>query len=74
MHPSKWKILCSLLFRRLIVTSRSVSKINFMFLTQGGLLYIFWVRGRAIGKGIDFHDFDIRNGYRFSQFWYKEWY
>ena len=21
------------------------------------LLYIFWVRGRAIGKGIDFHDF-----------------
>ena len=29
----------------------------------GGVLYIFWVRGRAIGKGIDFHDFGIiRNG------------
>ena len=51
----------------------------------GGLLYIFRVRGRAIGKGIDFHDFDIRNGidfrnfrswyrvgYAFSENWYKE--
>ena len=28
----------------------------------GGVLYIFWVRGRAIGKGIDFHEFGIRNG------------
>ena len=29
----------------------------------GGVLYIFWVRGLAIGKGIDFHDFGIiRNG------------
>ena len=25
----------------------------------GGVLYIFWVRGRAIGKGIDFHEFGI---------------
>ena len=30
--------------------------------TWGGDLYIFWVRGREIGKGIDFHDFGIRNG------------
>ena len=50
----------------------------------GGVLYIFWVRGRAIGKGIDFHDFGIRNGinfrnfhnwssvgYAFSENWYK---
>ena len=34
MHPSKWKILCGLLFRRLIVTSPSISKINFMFLSS----------------------------------------
>ena len=29
---------------------------------------IFWVRGRAIGKGIDFHDFGIRNGIDFHDF------
>ena len=34
----------------------------------GGLLYIFWVRGRAIGKGIDFHDFGIMNGIDFHDF------
>ena len=34
----------------------------------GGLLYIFWVRGRVIGKGIDFHDFGIRNGIDFHDF------
>ena len=34
----------------------------------GGVLYIFWVRGRAIGKGIDFHDFGIRNGINFHDF------
>ena len=34
----------------------------------GGLLHIFWVRGRAIGKGIDFHDFGIRNGVDFHDF------
>ena len=34
----------------------------------GGVLYIFWVRGRAIGKGIDFHDFVIRNGINFHDF------
>ena len=34
----------------------------------GGLLYIFWVRGLAIGKGIDFHDFGIRNGINFHNF------
>ena len=34
----------------------------------GGVLYIFWVRGRAIGKGIDFHDFGIRNGIDFDEF------
>ena len=39
----------------------------------GGVLYIFWVRGRAIGKGIDFHDFGIRNGIDFRNFrnWYR---
>ena len=36
--------------------------------TPGGVLYIFWVRGRAIGKGIDFHDFGIRNGINFRNF------
>ena len=47
----------------------------------GGVLYIFQVvwntgyplgsielRGRAIGKGIDFHDFGIRNGIDFHDF------
>ena len=29
---------------------------------MGEVLYILWVRGRAIGKGIDFHDFGIKNG------------
>ena len=39
----------------------------------GGILYIFWVRGRAIGKGIDFHEFGIRNGIDFCNFrnWYR---
>ena len=36
--------------------------------TPGGLLYIFWVRGRAIGKGIDSHDFGVRNGIDFHDF------
>ena len=34
----------------------------------GGVLYIFWVRGPAIGMGIDFHDFGIRNGIDFHDF------
>ena len=34
----------------------------------GGVLYIFWVRGRAIGKGINFHEFAIRNGIDFHDF------
>ena len=33
-----------------------------LYETGGGALYKFWVRGRAIGKGIDFHDSGIRNG------------
>ena len=33
-----------------------------------GVLHIFWVRGRAIGKGIDFRDFGIRNGIDFRDF------
>ena len=27
-----------------------------------GVLYMFWVGGCAIEKGINFHDFGIRNG------------
>ena len=34
----------------------------------GGVLHIIWVRGRAIGKGIVFHDFGIRNGIDFHDF------
>ena len=37
-------------------------------LVSQGVRYIFWVRGRAIGKGIDFHDFGIRNGIDFHNF------
>ena len=36
--------------------------------SPGGVLYIIWVRGRAIGKGIVFHDFGIRNGINFHDF------
>ena len=35
------------------------------FLGGGGVLCIFWIRGRTIRKGIDFHDFGIRNGIDF---------
>ena len=34
----------------------------------GGALYIFWVRGRAIGKGIYFQDIGIKNGINFHNF------
>ena len=34
----------------------------------GGVLNIFWVRGHAIGKGIAFHDFGIRNDINFRNF------
>ena len=34
----------------------------------GGALYIFWVRGRAIGKGIDFQHIGISNGMDFYNF------
>ena len=38
-----------------------------------GVLYIFWVRGRAIGRGIDFHDLGIKNGIDFRNLcnWYR---
>ena len=29
---------------------------------------MFWVRGRAIGKGIDFPDIGIKNGINFHNF------
>ena len=34
----------------------------------GGALHIFWIRGRAIGKGIDFPDIGIKNGINFHNF------
>ena len=34
----------------------------------GGALHIFWVRGRAIGKGINFPDIGIKNGINFHNF------
>ena len=34
----------------------------------GGALHIFWVRARAIGKGIDFPDIGIKNGINFHTF------
>ena len=34
----------------------------------GGALHTFWVRGRAIGKGIDFPDIGIKNGINFHNF------
>ena len=36
--------------------------------TRRGLLHIFWVRGRAIGKSINFRNFGIRNGIDFFNF------
>ena len=35
---------------------------------SGGALHIFWVRGRAIGKGIYFQDIGIMNGINFHNF------
>ena len=65
------------------LVSHITNKIRYPF-PPWGVLYIFSVRGRAIGKGIDFHDFGIRNGinfrnfhnlyrvgYAFSENWYK---
>ena len=42
--------------------------ISLLDLYGGGLLCTFWVWGRAIGKGIDFHDFGIRKGIDFHDF------
>ena len=33
-----------------------------------GALHIFWLRGRAIGKGIYFQDIGIKNGINFQNF------
>ena len=38
------------------------------FGTLGGALHMFWVRGRAIGKGIDFPNIGIRNSIDFCSF------
>ena len=37
-------------------------------MSPGGALHVFWVRGRAIGKGIDFPHICIRNGIGFYNF------
>ena len=37
-------------------------------MSPGDALHIFWVRGRAIGKGIDFPDIGIKNGINFHNF------
>ena len=39
-----------------------------MTFLPGGALHIFRVRGRAIGKGIDFPDIGIKNGINFHNF------
>ena len=41
---------------------------NLAHCAGGGVPYIIWVRGRAIGKGMVFHDFGIRNGIDFRSF------
>ena len=52
-----------------IIYAGTLSYVQTLLLSPGGgVLYIFWVRGRAIGKGIDFHDFGIRNGIEFHDF------
>ena len=38
------------------------------FAESRGIPYISWVQVRAIGKGIDFHDFGMRNGIYFGNF------
>ena len=52
----------------LAITTTSSSKFLSTLCPGGGVLYIFWVRGRAIGKGIDFREFGIRNGIDFHDF------
>ena len=34
----------------------------------GGALHIFWVQGRAIGKGINFPDIGVKNSINFHNF------
>ena len=36
--------------------------------SRGGALHIFWVRGRAIGKGIYFLDIGIKNSLNYHNF------
>ena len=38
------------------------------WLGRGGAICILWIRGRTIGKGIDFPDIGIRNGLDFHNF------
>ena len=53
------------------VKNCNIEVINFNFLVTntpgGGTIHIL-VRGSTIGKGIDFHDFCIRNGIDFHDF------
>ena len=44
------------------------AEIGQLLLGGGGLLCMFWVRGRAISNSIDFYDFGIRNGAGFYDF------
>ena len=37
-------------------------------MSPGDAQHIFWVRGRAIGKGIDSPDIGIKNGINFHNF------
>ena len=40
--------------------------IMIMIMMPVGALHVFWVRGRPIGKSIDFSHIDIRNGTDFQ--------
>ena len=44
------------------------NKVSKNYARGGGALHIFWVRGRAIGKGIYFQDIGIKNSINFHNF------
>ena len=66
----KFPTVGAVFFHLLVSTKLNKQNLNKFSLLRsgGGGLDIFWVRGCASGKYIDFHDFGIRNGIKFCNF------
>ena len=62
MGWSRIRELLFFLLKSFHLTSQSVLR------PPGGALHIFWLRGRAVAKGIYFQDIGIKNGINFHSF------